>query len=120
MSKKDPTTKRKALQEFTDLVKNSEVEIILTTLSSFAKIYIQLSCDVDNRVREHAQHALFSIVNKVGKKLATILKQIFPAWVASQYDTHPTAASIASNCLEKAFPAKKIQDVFIFCESEVK
>lgn len=118
MSKKDPTTKIKALKEFTDLVNQSEVDAVLTTLPFFPKIYVALSCDVDARVRENSQSALAAIVNKAGKKLAPILKQLFPAWVCSQYDTHPTAASIATNCFEKAFPAAKISDVFAFCESE--
>ena len=118
MSKKDPTTKIKALKEFTDLVNQSEVDIVKTVLNYFPKVYVQLSVDVDSRVRENAQNALLSIVNKVGKHLATILKQVFPAWVCGQYDTHPTAASIASNSFEKAFPAKKVSDVFAFCEAE--
>lgn len=118
MLKKDPTTKIKALKEFTDLVNQSEVDIILTTLPFFPKIYVQLSCDVDARVRENTQTALLAIVNRVGKNLATILKQIFPAWVCGQYDTHPTAASIANNSFDKAFPAKRVSDVFAFCELE--
>lgn len=118
MSKKDPITKIKALKEFTDLVNQSEVDIVKTALSYFPKVYVQLSVDVDSRVRESSQTALLSIVNKVGKNLATILKQVFPAWVCGQYDTHPTAASIATYSFSKAFPAKKVTDVFAFCETE--
>lgn len=118
MSKKDSITKIKALKEFTDLVNQSDVEVVKTALAHFPKVYVQLSVDVDSRVRESAQSALLAIVNKVGKNLATILKQVFPAWVCGQYDTHPTAASIATNSFEKAFPAKKITDVFAFCEAE--
>lgn len=118
LNKKDPTTKIKALKEFTDLVNQSEVDIILTTMPFFPKIYVSLSCDVDARVREHSQTALFAIVSKIGKNLATILKQIFPAWVCGQYDQNPTAASIATKSFEVAFPAKKVSDVFAFCDSE--
>lgn len=118
MTKKDPTTKIKALKEFVDLVNQSEVDIVKTVLTYFPKVYVQLSVDVDARVRESSQNALMSIVNKVGKHLATILKQIFPAWVCAQYDTHPPAASIASNCFNKAFPSKKVSEVFAFCEAE--
>lgn len=118
MTKKDPTTKIKALKEFVDLVNQSEVDVVKTVLTYFPKVYVQLSVDVDARVRESSQNALLAIVNKVGKHLATILKQIFPAWVCAQYDTHPPAASIASNCFEKAFPSKKVSDVFAYCELE--
>lgn len=82
MTKKDPTTKIKALKEFTDLVNQSEADIVTTVLTFFPKIYVQLSTDVDSRVREGAQASLAAVVNKVGKSLATILKQIFPAWVS--------------------------------------
>lgn len=82
MSKKDPTTKIKALKEFTELVNQSETEVVITVLDFFPKIYVQLSTDVDSRVREGAQASLASVVNKVGKNLATILKQVFPAWVS--------------------------------------
>lgn len=119
MSKKDPTTKIKALKEFSDLVIQSEVEIVKSLLPFFAKSYVQLSTDCDARVRENSQNALLSVVNKVGKNVATILKQIFPAWVCAQYDTHPTAASLATNCFTKAFPAKNVSLVFGFCESEI-
>lgn len=81
MSKKDPTTKIKALKEFTDLVNHSEPDVVNTILTFFPKIYVQLSTDVDSRVREGAQSALSAVVNKVGKSLAKILKQVFPAWV---------------------------------------
>lgn len=119
MSKKDPTTKIKALKEFSDLVIQSEVDIVKNLLPHFAKAYVQLSTDCDARVRENAQNALLSVVNKVGKNVAPILKQIFPAWVSGQYDTHPTAASIAINCFSKAFPAKNVSMVFGYCESEI-
>lgn len=118
MTKKDPTTKIKALKEFTDLVSKSDVEVVKTVLTFFPKAYVQLSIDVDARVRESSQVALLAVVNKVGKNLATILKQVFPAWVCGQYDQHPTAASVATNCFDKAFPAKKVSDVFAYCEIE--
>lgn len=119
MNKKDPTTKIKALKEFTELVNKSEDDIVKSILPFYPRFYIQLSTDVEPRVRENAQSAHVALVNKVGKNLATILKQVFPAWLCGQYDTHPTAASVASNCFDKAFPQKKINDVFAFCESEI-
>lgn len=85
----------------------------------YAKVYTQLSTEVDARVRENCQNSLLAVVNKIGKNLATILKQIFPSWICAQYDTHPTAASIAKNCFNKAFPPNKVGEVFSFCESEV-
>lgn len=119
MIKKDPTTKIKALKEFSVLVVEAEVQTVNNLLPFFAKAYVQLSTDCDARVRENSQNALLSVVNKVGKNVATILKQVFPAWVCGQYDTHPTAATIAVNCFVKAFPTKNVTMVFGFCESEI-
>jgi len=85
----------------------------------YAKVYNQLSTEVDARVRESCQSSLLTIVNKIGKNLATILKQIFPSWICAQYDTHPTASSIAKNSFNKAFPPNKVSEVFSFCETEV-
>lgn len=118
MSKKDSTTKIKALKEFADLVNQSDVGSVKTTLSFFPKVYVQLSCDPEARVRENSQIALMAIIDKIGKQLALILKQIFPSWLCGQYDQHPTAASVATSCFEKAFPARKVGEVFAFCESE--
>ncbi|KAL7037401.1 hypothetical protein ACKWTF_009198 [Chironomus riparius] len=119
MCKKDPTTKIKALKEFIDLTNESELDVVLTAILMYAKVYNQLSTEVDARVRESCQLSLLTIVNKIGKNLATILKQIFPSWICAQYDTHPTAASIAKNSFNKAFPPNKVSEVFSFCESEV-
>lgn len=116
--KKDPTTKIKALREFTDQVNQAEIDVVKNVLACFSKLYVNLAVDVDARVRESSQSALLAVVNRTGKNLAAVLKQIFPAWVCSQYDTHPTASSIASNSFAKAFPANKVSDVFSFCETE--
>lgn len=93
---------------------------MLSAIQMYAKMYNQLSTEVDAKVRECCQHSLLAIVNKIGKNLATILKQIFPSWICAQYDySHPTAASVAKNSFNKAFPPNKVSEVFLFCENEV-
>jgi E3 ubiquitin-protein ligase listerin len=93
MGKKDSMTKIKALKEFVDLVNESEVTVVESALQMFARNYVQLSTDIDSRVREGAQNSLLAIVNKIGKNLALILKIILPSWICSQYDTYPPASS---------------------------
>jgi E3 ubiquitin-protein ligase listerin len=117
--KKDPTTKIKALKELIELTNQSDIEMVRAALPYFPKIYNQLSTDIDGRVRETCQFALTAMINKVGKNLAIILKQIFGSWICSMYDTHPTAASIASNIFNKTFTSQKVSDVFIHCEVEL-
>lgn len=119
MSKKDPTTKIKALKEFMDLVKVTDDNLLLSALQMYSRIYVNLSTDIDARVRESTQNSLMIVTAKIGKKLALILKQIFPAWITSQFDLAPTAASIATNSFQKSFPQNKISEVFSFCEAEV-
>lgn len=101
------------------MINLSQLEIVRTALPFFPKIYNQLSTDSDARVRETCQSSLSTIVAKVGKNLATILKQIFGSWICNMYDTNPMAASIATNCFEKAFPPHKVADVFLYCEQEL-
>ncbi|CAO1404688.1 unnamed protein product [Diamesa hyperborea] len=119
MNKKDSTTKIKALKEFTELVEKSDVDIMKTVLPFWPKMFVQLSVDIEPRVRENTQTALLSIVIKVGKNIGPFLKNLIPAWISSIYDTHPPAASIALKSFETAFTQKKINDVFAFCEKEI-
>lgn len=119
MNKKDPTTKTKALQEFSTLVQNSNVDLVKSVLCYWPRIYLILSTDVENRVRETSQQALQSIVTKVGKNIGPFLKQIVPCWIAGQFDGHAPSSSVASTCFHNAFPANKINDVFVFCEDEI-
>lgn len=119
MTKKDPITKVKALQEFIELVGKTEVVIIKTILPFWPRLYNNLATDVEHRVREAAQQAQAAIINQAGKGIAPYLKQLAPAWITSQYDTYAPAASIASASFQKAFPSHKLQDVFNFCQHEI-
>lgn len=119
MTKKDPVTKVKALQEFGELVLKTESNIIKTILPFWPRLYNNLSTDVEHRVRESAQQAHAALMLQAGKNIAPYLKQIAPAWITSQYDTYAPAASIAIHCFQKSFPAHKLQEVFNFCQNEI-
>lgn len=119
MTKKDPTTKVKALQEFAELLSRTEVADIKAILPFWPRLYNNLSTDVEHRVREAAQQAQSSLINQAGKSIAPYLKQIAASWITSQYDTYAPAASIAAASFQKAFPKHKQQDVFNFCQGEI-
>ncbi|KAJ6644213.1 E3 ubiquitin-protein ligase listerin [Pseudolycoriella hygida] len=119
MTKKDPTTKVKALQEFTELVGQSDVDAVKAILPFWPRLYATLAVDVEHRVREFSQQAQAALVNKCGKHIAPQLKQLAPIWITSQYDFYAPAASIASTSFKSAFPPVKLQEVFNFCQSEV-
>lgn len=119
MTKKDPITKVKALQEFSELTLKTDPATIKTILPFWPRLYNNLSTDVEHRVREAAQQAQAALMTQAGKNIAPYLKQIAPAWITSQYDTYAPAASIATQCFQKSFPAHKLQDVFNFCQNEI-
>uniref|UniRef100_A0A6B2EBW1 E3 ubiquitin-protein ligase listerin n=1 Tax=Phlebotomus kandelakii TaxID=1109342 RepID=A0A6B2EBW1_9DIPT len=119
MSKKDPITKTKALQEFSDLVMTSDVDLLKTILPFWPRLYINLATDVEHRVREGAQQAHGALAGKTGKYIAPYLKQLAPVWIASQYDSYAPAASFATASFQRAFPPHKLKEVFGFCQSEI-
>jgi E3 ubiquitin-protein ligase listerin len=119
MTKKDPTTKVKALQEFVELVAQADAIVFKALLPFWPRLYSNLATDVDHRVREMSQKAHSSVVIKAGKSIGKYLRLLGPAWISSQYDTYAPAASAATQSFQKAFPAAKLKDVFMFCENEI-
>ena len=119
MTKKDPITKVKALQEFAELIGTSEMDTIISVLPFWPRLYVTLSTDVEHRVRETCQQAQAAIANKCGKNIAPYLRQLAPSWITSQYDTYAPAASIATSSFQKSFRPYKQQEVFNFCQNEI-
>lgn len=119
MSKKDPITKQKALQEFAELVMASDVDLLKTILPFWPRLYINLATDVEHRVREGAQQAHGALTGKVGKFIAPYLKQMAPVWIAGQFDSYAPAASLATASFQRAFPPHKLKEVFGFCQGEI-
>lgn len=118
MSKKDPTTKTKALQELIELVNKSEADVVCTILPFWPKFYCALAVDFELRVRECTQQAHSAITGKCGKSIAPILRQIAAIWIVTQFDTYAPAASLSSRSFRNAFPDKYGQ-VFRFCQKEI-
>lgn len=119
MTKKDSTTKVKALQEFSELVNITDVEGVVAILPFWPRLYRSLSTDVEHRVREACQQSQAVVSAKCGKAIAPFLRQLAPAWIASQYDSYAPAASIACQSFQKAFRPPKQQEVFTYCQHEI-
>ncbi|GJQ69098.1 hypothetical protein Trydic_g6262 [Trypoxylus dichotomus] len=119
MNKKDSTTKLKALQEFTELVKSTDQETIKSILVYWCRLYTVLSTDADHKVREATHSAHYQVVLKAKRNLAPYLKQLAGPWFTSQYDTYAPAASMATRSFEDAFPPNKIQEAIIYCQEEI-
>ncbi|RLU22515.1 hypothetical protein DMN91_004793 [Ooceraea biroi] len=119
MSKKDATTKYKALQEFATLCQDAELPAVEGMLSFWPRLYCALSIDIDHRVREAAQLAHAAVVKRIGKGIAMYLKQLAGAWFTSQYDAYPPAASAAVNSFNNTFPPRKMVDAIVHCQCEI-
>ncbi|XP_018396101.1 PREDICTED: E3 ubiquitin-protein ligase listerin [Cyphomyrmex costatus] len=119
MSKKDATTRFKALQEFTTLCQDAELSTVEGMLPFWPRFYCALSIDIDHRVREATQLAHAALVKRVGKGIALYLKQLAGAWFTAQYDTYPPAASAAINSFNSTFPPWKIINAIIHCQCEI-
>ncbi|XP_045600152.1 E3 ubiquitin-protein ligase listerin isoform X2 [Procambarus clarkii] len=119
MTKKDSTTKIKALQEFEALCQNEDQEAILSALPFWPRLYSKLSVDIERRVREATQIANGALVAQVGKQLAPHLKSIMPSWILSMVDPHPPAAIAASKAFQDSFAVEKRAEVMIFTCKEI-
>lgn len=119
LSKKDATTKYKALQEFATLCQDAELSAVEGMLPFWPRFYCALSIDIDHRVREAAQLAHAAVVKRIGKGIAMYLKQLAGAWFTSQYDAYPPAASAAANSFNSTFPPWKIVNAIVHCQCEI-
>lgn len=124
LSKKDPVTKKKALQEFIELINKTDLEELKTILPIWPKFYQNLATDPDHSVRELSQAVLQLLLTKCKKAVAPYIKQLIPVWLASQFDTYAPAASIAAACFKQTFAQtangqNRTREVCIHCQTEI-
>ncbi|XP_050829489.1 E3 ubiquitin-protein ligase listerin isoform X2 [Serinus canaria] len=65
LSKRDVTTKLKAMQEFGTMCKEKEAEVVKGVLPYWPRIYCKISLDHDRRVREATQQSFEQLILKV-------------------------------------------------------
>ncbi|KAK7480178.1 hypothetical protein BaRGS_00028563 [Batillaria attramentaria] len=119
LTKRDSTTKVKALGEFNSLCQEKDDATIQAVLPFWPRIYNKMAIDVDHRVRECTQNAMATLVGRVRRNLAPYLKNVMGAWLLSQNDTYPTVASAARKAFSAAFPDKKKESAVVFCKTVV-
>uniref|UniRef100_A0A8C4JUW9 E3 ubiquitin-protein ligase listerin n=1 Tax=Dromaius novaehollandiae TaxID=8790 RepID=A0A8C4JUW9_DRONO len=119
LSKRDITTKLKAMQEFGTMCKEREAEVVKGVLPYWPRIYCKISLDHDRRVREATQQSFEQLILKVKKHLAPYLKSIMGYWLIAQCDIYSPAASAAKVAFEKAFPSSKQPEALAFCKDEI-
>ncbi|KAH9638439.1 hypothetical protein HF086_016764 [Spodoptera exigua] len=99
LTKKDPVTRAKALQDLCELVNNGDVEDVVAALPTWAHYYRILTTDLDRKVREMTQVCQGAVVGACGRRTAPALRALLPAWLQAQYDDHAPAAAQARRAL---------------------
>ncbi|KAL7734397.1 hypothetical protein ACLKA6_010729 [Drosophila palustris] len=117
LSKKDPMTKKKALQELHELITESDLDTLKNILPLWPKFYHNLATDIEHAVREQTQLVLQLLMSKCKRAMAPYLKQLVPVWLASRFDNYAPAASIASNSFRETFA--RTCEVCLHCQSEI-
>ncbi|KAM8975793.1 E3 ubiquitin-protein ligase listerin isoform 1-T1 [Pelodytes ibericus] len=119
LSKRDVTTKLKAMQEFGAMCRERDIETVRGVLPYWPRNYCKISLDHDRRVREATQQAFEQLVLKVKKHLAPHLKSLMGFWLLAQCDIYSPAASAAIVAFEAAFPSHKQPEALSFCKEEI-
>ncbi|CAG8707712.1 28909_t:CDS:10, partial [Gigaspora margarita] len=121
LSKRDTTTKLKALEELEAYLRGKEDNEIdpVNLTSVWAKFFVKLAIEVDRRIRYTTYSCHLLIVSKVKKRLASNLKEIIGVWIISLFDQYKDVARIATESFQTAFPAGKRVEVLIFCQMEI-
>ncbi|ALC44763.1 l-3-76BDr [Drosophila busckii] len=117
LSKKDPMTKKKALQEMHELISESDLDSVKNILPLWPKFYHNLANDIDHTVREQSQTVLQLLMSKCKRAMAPYLKQLVPVLLASRFDNYAPAASIAINTLQETFA--RPSEVCLHCQTEI-
>lgn len=116
MSKRDTTTKIRALEDLEKWIKAHPEDdeagsvVCQEAIGPWIKLYIKLTTDVDRRVRLMANNVHLLLVKRVKKKLAPYLKEVVAAWIGTFFDPTRDVARVAL----EAFKVK--QRVYRICQ----
>ncbi|KAF2717089.1 hypothetical protein K431DRAFT_316027 [Polychaeton citri CBS 116435] len=102
LSKKDSTTKAKALEDLQTHVSGNEVEEAV--LEIWVKLFPRLSIDSARRVRQLTHIVNGQICSRAGKRTAKHMARIVGPWLAGTYDSDRATAKAAQEALQLVFP----------------
>ncbi|KAK6005183.1 hypothetical protein QM012_007962 [Aureobasidium pullulans] len=103
LTKKDSTTKAKALEELQQYVSAPDQQIEEAVLEAWVKLYPRLSIDSARRVRQLAHNVLGQIAVKSGKRMVKHMSRIAGPWLAGAQDSDRAAAKAAQDALKHVF-----------------
>jgi hypothetical protein len=122
LSRKDPTTKLKALTSLSALIKekSSNSKEILPIIPQWGFEYKKLLLDYNRDVRRATHETMTNLVSVVGRDLAPHLKTLMGPWWFSQFDPVHEVSQAAKRSLQAAFPAQERRlDALVLCTSEI-
>jgi hypothetical protein len=112
LSKRDATTKAKALEDLLATVGAPDATIEEGLLEAWVKLFPRLSIDSARRVRQLAHNLNGQISSKSGKRVARHMPKIAGPWLAGVFDSDKAAANAARDSLALVFNTpEKIQGV---------
>jgi hypothetical protein len=112
LSKKDSTTKAKALEEIQEHLSSAAVPDGIETgvLDAWASTYPRTSIDNSRRVRQLAHTLQGWITVSSGKRILPYLSKIISSWLAGTYDSDKGVARSAQDALQSAFSTPEKRD----------
>lgn len=121
LEKRSPATRQKALDHLTCLLlsKNSEgayvksEDVISTSILPFwPRLFNNLACDEDRRVRELSQVAMHALAKRLGRRLSPCLKEIIITWTFGTVDFYDNISKAALVGLSDTFPGDKRGELY--------
>lgn len=103
LSKKDSTTKSKALEELQDHVSSSPA-IEPGLLDAWVSLYPRTSIDNSRRVRQLAHALQGALTVSSGKRIAPHLPRVIGSWLSGAYDSDKAVARAAQESITTSFP----------------
>ncbi|KAF2236294.1 hypothetical protein EV356DRAFT_482442 [Viridothelium virens] len=110
LTKKDGTTKTKALEEllqYLHSIQRQHGEVEDAILQAWVKCYPRLSIDSDRRVRQLSHTLQGRLSAACGKRIALYLPTLVGSWLAGLYDSDRATARGAQDSLKLVFPAQE-------------
>lgn len=120
ISKKDPTTKLKALTSLSTLFRQIPVSELCQIAPAWVFEYKRLVQDNSRQVRQAAHDAMANLAFTIGRGLAPHLRFVMGAWWLGQFDPFTEVSEAAKQSFQVAFPVQeKRLEALIFCGNEI-
>ncbi|KAF2195646.1 hypothetical protein K469DRAFT_616389 [Zopfia rhizophila CBS 207.26] len=112
LSKKDSTTKAKALEELQSYISSLKVAVEESVLEAWISMYPRTSIDNSKSVRQSAHTLQGQMALSAGKRIAKYMPKAVGAWLCGLYDSDRSVATATQHSLQHVFNTpEKLQNV---------